>query len=391
MNRRYLSMLLVAIFALGATTLTAGDMSKNDLAKRLVTQSAGVKEGDHVLIVGGARDLELLEDVAINVRRLGAFPLITVTSDRLNQRMITEVPAKYDNQLSEFDALLASYVDVVISVEAGEEAGLFSGIAPERLEARARASSSLGEILNRRGVRQVNLGNSLYPTAERAKQFGISRDQLSDIFWKGVNVDYANLTATGDRLRSTLNNGNNVRITTPAGTDVTMKIQGRPIMVSDGTLTPDSIEQGTRTQAWLPAGEVFLTPVANTADGKIVIERFYYQGKPIEGLVLDVKNGKVTNMHAKSGIEPLRAAYALAGPGKESVSVLDFGINPNVFIPASSNMVAWMPAGMVTLSLGNNTWAGGDNNVPFGLSFFLPGSTVALDGKQLIDRGVAKF
>src|SRR5687767_16023102 len=109
MRSGYLSLLLTAVLALGATAFAGETMSKNDLAKRLVTQSAGVKEGDHVLIVGGARDLELLEDVAINVRRLGAFPLITVTSDRLNQRMITEVPAKYDTQISEFDALLASY------------------------------------------------------------------------------------------------------------------------------------------------------------------------------------------------------------------------------------------------------------------------------------------
>ena len=391
MRSGYLSLLLTAVLALGATAFAGETMSKNDLAKRIVNQSAGVKEGDHVLIVGGVRDLELLEDVAVNVRHLGAFPLITITSDRLNRRLITEVPASFDAQLPEFDALLANYADVVINVDAGEEAGYLSGIAPERLEARARASASIGDVLRRRGVRQVSLGNDLYPTAGRARQFGISRDQLSDIFWKGVNVDYANLTATGDRLRSTLNNGNHVRITTPSGTDVKMSIEGRPVMVSDGTLTADSVTRGTRTQAWLPAGEVFLTPVANTADGRIVVERFYYQGKPIDGLILEIKEGKVTSMNARSGIEPLRAAYALAGPGKDALSVLDFGINPNVTIPNASNMVAWMPAGMVTVSFGNNTWAGGENDVPFGLSLFLPNSSVALDGKQLIERGVAKF
>lgn len=391
MRSRCLSVLLVSIFVLGATALSAGTMSSEALAQRIVTQSAGVTEGDHVLITGGVRDLELLENVAVHVRRLGAFPLITVTSDRLTRRLITEVPAKYDTQLPEFYALLANYVDVVINVDAGEEEGLLSDINPERLQARARAGVTIGEVMRRRGVRQVSLGNALYPTAQLSKQFGISRDQLSEIFWNGVNVDYANLTATGDRLRRTLGNGRNVHITTPSGTDVRMRIEGRPVMVSDGTLTSESISRGERTQVWLPAGEVFLTPVTETADGKIVIERYFYQGKLIEGLTFTVKEGKVTEMSAKSGLEPLRAAYAAAGLGKDSLSVLDFGINPNVTIPPSTQMVAWMPSGMVTLSLGNNTWAGGDNDVSFGLSLFLPGSTVALDGKPLIEKGIAKF
>src|SRR5262245_26122942 len=66
------------------------------LAQRLVTQSAGVKENDIVVIAGGSQDLEFLEDLAVQVRKVGGSPLVRVYSDRMDRRMVADVPEKYD-------------------------------------------------------------------------------------------------------------------------------------------------------------------------------------------------------------------------------------------------------------------------------------------------------
>jgi hypothetical protein len=47
-----------------------------------------------------------------------------------------------------------------------------------------------------------------------------------------------------------------------------------------------------------------------------------------------------------------------------------------------------MPSGMLTIGIGNNIWAGGENKNPYGYSFFMPGSTVKVDGKILVENGV---
>ena len=54
-------------------------------------------------------------------------------------------------------------------------------------------------------------------------------------------------------------------------------------------------------------------------------------------------------------------------------------------------MVAWMPAGMVTVGIGNNTWVGGENNVGYSLALFLTGATVTVDGKIIVEKGVLKI
>ena len=69
-----------------------------ELARRIVTQSAGVKEGEVVIIFGGVRDLELLEHLNIEVKKADGYPLQILDTERIALRSITEVPEKYDSQ-----------------------------------------------------------------------------------------------------------------------------------------------------------------------------------------------------------------------------------------------------------------------------------------------------
>jgi leucyl aminopeptidase (aminopeptidase T) len=236
------------------------------------------------------------------------------------------------------------------------------------------------------------LGNGLYPTEERAKQLDLTLNELTDIFWEGINVDYKKLEATGNAVKGVLSAGKEVHITNPNGTDIKMKIENRKVFVSDGTITKEDMNQGKGdVLIYLPAGEVVLAPVPGTAEGKIVVDRDFVQNNEITGLNLDFRAGKLTSMSAKSGIERFKALYDAGGKGKDEFGTIDFGINPNVKLKPSSKMGVWMPAGMVTFSIGNNLSAGGENNSSFGYGFFVPGSTVTVDGKVLVENGVLKY
>jgi len=364
----------------------------DDLAQKLVTVCADIKEGEIVLVTGSVRDVELLENIAVHVRKVGAFPMISIGSDRLTRRMFTDVPEKYDAQKPELDAKLSDIINSIISVETGEAEGLLADISPERFAVRTKAYEEVTKMYLDRKVRSVNLGNGLYPTETLAKRYKVSKKELTDIFWKGVNVDFKKLQANGDAVRKMLENGKQVRITTPAGTDLTIEIEGRPINISDGVISEEDFRKGPGNyDVWLPAGEVYLTPTSGTAEGKVVVEKYFSEGKVVEGLTLTFKAGKVISITAKSGFERMKKVYDASGEGKDEFAFLDFGINPNVKIPQGSDMVAWMPAGMVTVGIGNNTWVGGENNVGYSLALFLTGATVTVDGKIIVEKGVLKI
>ena len=357
------------------------------VATKVVQQSAGVGEGDIVLVAGSDEDLPLLEDIAIEVRKLGGQPLVTVSTERFNRRTYDEVPAKYDGQTPKLAMKLTEMADVYISTESGEGRTM-KGVAPERMAARGKASAPIGQLMRKRNVRTVALGNGLYPSPERAEQFGISRDELAGLMYGGIDADYSQLQATGEQIRKALAAGKELRITSLGGTDLRVKIAGRPVVVSDGVISAEDRKKGgPAVSVWLPAGEVFLTPVPGTANGVVVADHLFFQGDRIEGLRLEVKNGKMVGMTASSGLDPLKKYYELAGPGKDVFGVVDIGINPDIKLPEGGAVNVWSRAGAVTVVVGDNSWAGGENRVNFSVSPEIKNATLEVDGTALVKDG----
>jgi leucyl aminopeptidase (aminopeptidase T) len=391
--RHHIPLGLVALLAaplLAQTSGTSHDLEA--LAQKIVVDSARVKEGDRVMISGSTRDTELLENIAVHVRRLGAFPMVSLNTQRMGLLYFSKVPAKYDSQKPTLDLELARLFDVNISVDSSEALDAFSHVPPARQAALGQAYAPVSATYLERGVRSVAVGNELYPTASRAQLLGVSQQQLADSFWGGVNVDYPQLQATARAGIAVLSAGKELHVTNPNGTDLRMRIEGRKVLASDGVISDEDVKQGgAACSVYLPAGEVYVTPVPGTAEGKVVVDQQFFQGKVIPGFTLTVSGGKVVAMSARSGLEPLKAIYDAAAPGKEVLGFVDIGINPNVRYASGSRMLSWVPAGMVTVGLGDNRWAGGENVVPYGLNSYLPGSTVKVDGRPLVENGTLKF
>ena len=252
---------LLAVFAAGCGPSAEAGVYDKDLAEKLVAQCANLREGDLVLITGGAQDVKLLEDLAVHVRKLGAFPLVNLVSEGVIRRYFDEVPEKYDSQAPQMNLELANLITASINIASGLTPGLLADVPAERRAAVAQASTPVGELLLKRSVRQVNLGNGLYPTEELAELYGMSHSQLADIFWQGVNADYAELQTRGEAVKAALSAGKQLRITHANGTDLRVQIEGRPVFITDGLISDEEVEQGgAACQVWLPAGEVFFAP-----------------------------------------------------------------------------------------------------------------------------------
>ena len=206
-----------------------GSPDAGAISNRLITQVAGVKEGDVVFINGGVRDLELLEDLVTDTRKVGAFPLMTISSDRMAKKYYEEVPEKYDTQSPDFDLKLATFPTVAINIDANEAEGVLADVSPTRLANTAKTNQPVAELFQKRNVRQVEIGNDLYPTEWRAKHYGITQDELAKTFWAAVNTDYSGVQATGEKVKTTLSTGKELHITSPEGTD--LKVEDRSASV----------------------------------------------------------------------------------------------------------------------------------------------------------------
>ena len=187
---------------------------------------------------------------------------------------------------------------------------LFEGADPKRTAARGKANEPVVQAFLKNNVRNVEVGNDLYPTPWRAERYGMAEDALASTFWNGVNIDYSELQARGEQVKAALAAGNEVHITNPNGTDLKVRVQGRPVLVSDGIISADDLKQGgAAVSVYLPAGEVYTTPVPGTAEGKVVQTRTFFRGKQVDNLTLTFAGGKATAMAGSGpGYADLKAA-----------------------------------------------------------------------------------
>jgi len=127
---------------------------------------------------------------------------------------------------------------------------------------------------------------------------GITVDMMN----RTAAIDYPLLQARCKKLEELFQNAKAVHITAPAGTDVTINIEGRKLMFDDG----DFSKPGTGGN--IPAGEVFISPVVGKTEGMIVYDgsMTFADGDSIleTPISCKVENGFVTEI--KGGAESRR-------------------------------------------------------------------------------------
>jgi aminopeptidase len=366
----------------GSATATAG-FDLEGAAHQVVTRSAQVQENDRVVVAGTPDDIELLENIATHVRRLGAHPLVVVWSNRLTRRTYDDVPEQFDSQQDAWAWAMADMTDVMITIAPGSAEDLLAELPTHRVAARRNANAGLYEYMNRSGMRTVEIGNGLYPSESLAQRFGMSEQELARLFWEGVQADPTRLMNSANAIAGVFRAGRVVHVTHPNGTDINFRIDGQTPGINNGVIPPAG--PGTSRATWLPAGEVYTVVVPGSANGRLVIDRTLFQGVEIRDLTVTVENGRLTAMTSPSDLSSLRAAYDAAPPERELLSVFDVGINPGV---ASQRVVSWVPAGMATFGFGTNLFAGGDITIDWLLPLHQAGTTVRVDDTIIIENGV---
>jgi len=166
------------------------------------------------------------------------------------------------------------------------------------------------------------------------------------------------------RFAAALRNGE-VRVTTPAGTDLRFRIGDRPVNFQDGDASAERASKARvliDREIEIPCGAVRVAPLEETVEGTVAFPPSRWDGKDVDGLVMQIKKGKVTDIHASSGQEAVEAELQQGGDAAHSFRELALGFNPLLAVPATD---PWIPyygygAGVVRLSLGDNSELGGN-------------------------------
>lgn len=378
---------LAAVLLVPVAAAHAEGPDHDSIADNLVNQSLAVRPGEIVVIGGGPSEIELMAALQVAVSKAGGQPVVTLNLPRANKRAVLETPMEHLGQLPTAGLLLSKMADVFINVGSVQDPGLFADVPEERLAAGRQAGAPLARTFKNMRFRTATLGQTGgIPTAAYAESVGAAYDEVSSIFWQAVAVPPEELATRAGQLGALMTDGAAVRVTSSAGTDLTFAVDRLPARINAGRVADIAAATGP-TNVWLPAGEAYACVKPGSAKGTLVVPWTTFRGTPVKNLRLTFEGGRMTALSADENAQMLKEFFAASDSDLAELSVLDLGVNPHSRTPTGSRYYSWEMGGMVTLALGNNGWAGGDNESDAALSLHVPGSTLAIGGKTVVQDG----
>lgn len=346
-------------------------------AKIIVDYSTKVKKGEYVQIIADYAAKDIVLEVYKQVLLKGAYPLVHLSVPGM---AYTYYKHATDEQLKHFPKLAMHEMkntDAVIFIGASSNTKELANIDPKRIAVRQKTT----EALFKERSENTKWVIFYYPTGALAQGAGMSLEEFSDFVFGSVIVDYKKMSKSQEKLKKLIDKGKKIRITAK-NTDVTFNITGRKGVKCDGRYN-------------LPDGEVFTSPVENSAEGAI---EFSYpallQGKEVEGIKLEFKKGKVVKATAKKNQDFLRKVLE-TDKGSKFVGEVGIGVNYKINKFVKNILFDEKIGGTIHIALGKSyKEAGGKNesaihwdivtSLKKGGKIYIDGKLVQKDGKFLI-------
>jgi len=187
--------------------------------------------------------------------------------------------------------------------------------------------------------------------------------------------------------------GSEIRVTTPAGTDMSFRIGDRPVTKQDGDASAARARRGLNLidrEVEIPAGAIRVAPLEASVNGTIAFPPSLWGEITVEGLVLTFESGRVVDARAEQGLDAAVAEMDSAGDAGRAFREFALGFNPLLAIPDQGD--PWIPyygygAGVVRLSLGDNSELGGAVGGGYVRWNFFIDATVTVDGDVWVEGG----
>jgi hypothetical protein len=332
-----------------------------DLAARIV-RAIAVERGERVMLrfdPGTMRELE--PELARQLRAAGA----RVESHRFGP-------------IENFGERLAQ-IDVYVWLPAG----------PEAETPRSQAASLVDWLHGRPDRRELHF-HWVDGTRDVDGLPTPHRPAYDAVYLDALDIDYGALAARMDQAIQRMRAGE-VRVTTPGGTDIRFKVGDRPFNRQTG----DASKANARTariridrHTELPAGVMRVAPIEASVSGVIVLPSARFGDTRAANVRLTVRDGVVTDASAESGLDAVRAFLA-SEPGANRFREFALGFNEKLVIPPGERALPYYGygAGVVRMSLGDNSELGGEVRGGGIRWLFFPDATVVAGETTLVSSG----
>ena len=229
-----------------------------------------------------------------------------------------------------------------------------------------------------------------YPIGSTAGAVPTNGERQAAFYRRAIlEEDYEDLYLRQDAFESEARTGE-IKVTTPAGTDIRFQIGDRPVNRQDGDISGIRAESGAiliDREIEFPTGAVRVAPIESSVNGVIIFPRSNWNDERVDDLRLVFEAGEIVSMTAAFNIESVEAE--LAGEGAREFREFGLGLNPLLAVP---RVDPWLPhfgygAGVIRVSLGDNSEIGGNVEGDYVRWNFLLDASVSINNRVWVKDG----
>lgn len=201
-----------------------------------------------------------------------------------------------------------------------------------------------------------------------------------DIFVRVVPIDYAELRRVSQAVAERLTAASSAHVTSPAGTDIVLSLEGRSGRSDDGYL------QARGAFGNLPAGEGYIAPIETVGDGVVVVDGSLAGfGRLTDPVRIVVRAGRAIDASGAAGHWLMEA---LAAGGQHGCSLAELGIGTNPAARLTGNVLEDEKAiGTAHIAFGASSGLGGANAASVHIDGVMLSVRVDVDGQALLQDG----
>jgi leucyl aminopeptidase (aminopeptidase T) len=203
-----------------------------------------------------------------------------------------------------------------------------------------------------------------------------------DTMVRCLSADADKIIELSNKIVERMKNVEIVRVVTEIGTDLVMPMKGRNVISSTGVLRSIG-ESGN-----LPSGEVYLAPLENKSNGKVVFDGSVAGiGLLSDPIVVTIKDGYAVNIDGKNDARRL-SEMLLKVNNKDAYAVAEFGIGTNYKAQLCGDILEDEKVlGTIHVAFGNNISMGGNIAVNSHIDGLVKKPDVYFDDALVMSKG----
>ena len=352
-------------------------------AKLLVDYSLSIEKGDRLLVKSTTLAEPLVRAVYREALIRGAIVEVDLDfEDKGNlllkhgeQAALEHKPTLFEKAINEFDAYLN--IRAPFSLKWGD-------IDKEKNAIHQKAMEPIFQTyFDRTADRRLKRSLCQYPTQAAADAAEMSLEEYSEFIFSACKLfeedpkqAWINLRNNQQSIVDKLNSCTEIRYLSP-NMDISFNTKGRTWINSDG-------------QTNMPSGEVFTSPIEDSANGYITFTYpAIYRGVEVELVKLEVKDGYIESWTAAKGQEFLDEIFKLEGARRFGEAAI--GTNYDINRITKNILFDEKIGGSIHMAIGQSYAQAGGKNISSVhwdmISDMQNGGKVFADGEKIYENG----